>query len=112
MRLLNTSTGRFKEISDPQKVRYAILSHVWIYPAASSKPGGSFGKPAEMSYLDICKIHEDHPLETSILRHLSPKIQKFCEIAHSAGYELGWISVLCTSDYLPIHHPKSRSVGA
>ena len=95
MRLLNTSTGRFKEISDPQKVRYAILSHVWIYPEASSKPGGSFGKPAEMSYLDICKIHEDHPLETSILRHLSPKIQKFCEIAHSAGYELGWVDTCC-----------------
>ena len=95
MRLLNTTTGRFKNVSDPQKIRYAILSHVWIHPEESKNPDGSFSNPSEMSYLDVRKISKDHISEPSILEYLSPKIRKFCEVARLAGYELGWVDTCC-----------------
>ncbi|RPD54423.1 HET-domain-containing protein [Lentinus tigrinus ALCF2SS1-6] len=67
MRLLDTTTGEFRWVQDPRRVRYAILSHVW------AKKGDVDYVP-EQTYQDI--------------RH-------FCEVARNDGFNLGWADSAC-----------------
>ncbi|OSD00787.1 HET-domain-containing protein [Trametes coccinea BRFM310] len=98
MRVLDTTTGRFRWLDDPETTRYAILSHTW-------NPEG------EQSYQDLAKLHAHgahsksvgHPAEnetlrcSSILSHpaLSSKIKGACNVAKLHGYKLIWIDSCC-----------------
>ncbi|KAI0644533.1 hypothetical protein C8Q79DRAFT_1120142 [Trametes meyenii] len=53
MRLLNTSTGEFSWFTDPSKVRFAILSHVW-------------SSEGEKSYQDVLNLHKSLTYPTRI----------------------------------------------
>ena len=88
MRLLNTKTGRFVDVEDPRTVRYAILSHVWT----KKKDHGS----SEQTHQQILQISNNSPGEnSSILPHLSAKIQGFCRVADQDDFELGWVDSCC-----------------
>ncbi|RPD54431.1 hypothetical protein L227DRAFT_350059 [Lentinus tigrinus ALCF2SS1-6] len=88
MRLLDTTTGEFRWVQDPRRVRYAILSHVW------AKKGGVNYVP-EQTYQDVCAIQESVPREELALPHLSRKIRHFCEVARNDGFNLGWADSAC-----------------
>ncbi|RPD55510.1 HET-domain-containing protein [Lentinus tigrinus ALCF2SS1-7] len=90
MRLINTKTGEFHQVSNPAQVRYAILSHVWH-------------EHGEMSYQDVehirleqSKISSDGPTPSlSLLPHLSAKIRNACALALSEGFSYIWIDTCC-----------------
>ncbi|KAI0672216.1 heterokaryon incompatibility protein-domain-containing protein, partial [Trametes maxima] len=113
MRLLNTRTGKFCWVADPNTIHYAILSHTWT----SDAEGG------EQSYADILSLQlgvaSVAPVLTqardlwnfflhyvwaptasephSILSHpkLKDKIRRVCEVARGDGYDLVWIDSCC-----------------
>ena len=99
MRLLDTHTGLFCSVTQEiQKTPYAILSHVWAKKEDPRLSGAPFID--EQSYEDVCKIQKDHKDEldsdpNAILVHLTPKIQRFCEVAREAGYDYGWVDTCC-----------------
>ena len=76
MRLLNTTTGRFKSFPDPRAIRYAILSHVWEKPNRKNP-----SRTSEQTYEEILKFERETPSDEPILDKLSPKIQGACQIA-------------------------------
>ncbi|CDO76143.1 hypothetical protein BN946_scf185027.g6 [Trametes cinnabarina] len=101
MYLLDTATGQFHLIDDPQTTRYAILSHTW-------------DSTGEQSFQEIVKLQAvaqgranaarvaarpEHEVTacSSILGDpaLSPKIKGTCDIARSNGYALVWIDSCC-----------------
>ncbi|EIW51946.1 HET-domain-containing protein [Trametes versicolor FP-101664 SS1] len=101
-RFLNTWTGEFEVHSDPKKVTYAILSHVW----RSAEDGG------EQTYGDVRKIQvavkkglshisssppTKYREEGTIFAHpkLSDKIKGFCRVAREAGFLLVWNDACC-----------------
>ena len=57
MRLLDTRTGAFREVSSSNDVPYAILSHVWDLAG-------------EQSYQDIRIIQESFTPKKSLVRRL------------------------------------------
>ncbi|KAI0364799.1 HET-domain-containing protein, partial [Pilatotrama ljubarskyi] len=79
MRLIDTNTGDFVEITHPDKVVYAILSHTW-------SPEG------EQSYQEILELRR-----TLFLHHpqLSLKVKGVCKIARRHGYRYVWIDSAC-----------------
>ena len=81
MRLLHTTTGKFKEFSNPRQVRYAILSHVW--------------STEEQSYEETCQILSNTPSGTTALSRYSHKIRCFCRVASKQGFEWVWIDFSC-----------------
>ena len=92
MRFLNTRTGLFTTVDNPESTPYAILSHVW------AKPDG------EQSYDDVQIIQDGvladrmtnpHLPETEVLIRLSPKIRNACERASADNLELIWIDTCC-----------------
>lgn len=123
-RFLNTWTGEFEWHSDPSKVTYAILSHVWRKPEDGD----------EQSYDDVRRIQQEVKehrwapasldcdmnagLDTSmawapfaflsfedieneqygtIFAHpgLSDKIRGFCKVAREVGLRLVWNDACC-----------------
>ncbi|KAI9058581.1 HET-domain-containing protein [Trametes sanguinea] len=101
MRILDTRTGHFRWIDDPERTPYAILSHTW-------DPEG------EQSYQDLLKLQTIAPAPShcapsvdrpeddcvappSILSDpaLSAKIRGACCIARQHGYDLIWIDSCC-----------------
>ncbi|KAM5536706.1 hypothetical protein V8D89_009633, partial [Ganoderma adspersum] len=79
----------FKIFEDPQQVRYAILSHVW------SKPEDRDDEP-EQTYQKTCQILDGILApDTTPLSQYSRKIQHFCAVALSDGYEWGWVDSSC-----------------
>ncbi|KAL1943898.1 hypothetical protein VTO73DRAFT_3716 [Trametes versicolor] len=108
-RFLHTCTGEFEWHPDPDKVTYAILSHVWRKP----EDGG------EQSYDDVREIqaaanesrkksqsspsdaaqptayHEEMPVTIFALPGLSDKIKSFCKVAREAGFLLAWNDACC-----------------
>ncbi|KAI0663649.1 hypothetical protein C8Q70DRAFT_371644 [Cubamyces menziesii] len=80
MRLLDTGTHSFRIVNDPRKVRYAILSHVWHK--------GPEGDPLEQSYLDVCRAQASAAA-------LSEKLERFCNVAKSGGFDLAWADSCC-----------------
>lgn len=87
MRLLNTTTKRFRWFEDPRSVSYAILSHVW------AKPGD--GCPPEQSYHDLLAIQAKFPDGPIDERLLSQKIRMFCKVAATDGYQYVWLDFGC-----------------
>ena len=87
MRLLNTATGRFVQVEDPQKVRYAILSHVWTRPDEPHYP--------EQTFQDVRKIQRQHGGEESVVPFFSEKVRGFCEKACADGFRLAWADTCC-----------------
>lgn len=93
MRLINTSTGLFREFQDDsQRPRYAILSHTW--------------GDEEISYLDLLFLTNAAATTVSgvvqlLLKNPSrdsqgfKKVQKTCELARSRGLEWVWIDSCC-----------------
>ncbi|TBU47153.1 heterokaryon incompatibility protein-domain-containing protein, partial [Dichomitus squalens] len=75
MRLLDTVTGQFVEVSDPAAVEYAILSHTW-------DPKG------EQSYQELKAIQECY-------RPGSEKTRRACAVARAHGHRLIWIDASC-----------------
>ncbi|KAH9920840.1 heterokaryon incompatibility protein-domain-containing protein, partial [Epithele typhae] len=76
MRMLDTSTGRFSDQLHHRRVRYAILSHVWSRREHSN--------------------YAEYPApDSSILPHLSDKVQKACELARSHNFKYLWIDTCC-----------------
>lgn len=106
-RFLNTWTGEFEWHPDPNKVTYAILSHVW----RDSGEGG------EQSYDDVRRIQaavkqsreksqtcaptaaepDEYHEERTFFAHpeLSDKIKGFCAIAREGGFQLAWNDACC-----------------
>ncbi|KAI1789888.1 hypothetical protein LXA43DRAFT_1095969 [Ganoderma leucocontextum] len=83
MRLLDTRTLRFIEVSDPRSVTYAILSHTWDLLG-------------EQSLQELSQIQRTHPGDTvPSSPALSPKIRDFCSFAQKAGYDYCWIDSCC-----------------
>lgn len=95
MRLLDTRTGEFRWVDNPEEVQYAILSHTW-------SPEG------EQTYADlltlqaeVCAAREhlsdsNTPLpENEVLLRASPKIRCVCERALAEGYDLIWVDSGC-----------------
>ena len=91
MRLLDTTTGRFKWFPDPRAIRYAILSHVWAKP---DRKNPAKYRP-EQTYEEIVKLEQDIPLDQPILDKLSPKIQGACKIAREHDFNYIWIDSGC-----------------
>ncbi|KAI0651203.1 heterokaryon incompatibility protein-domain-containing protein [Trametes meyenii] len=95
MRLLDTTTGRFRTFNSPLDVRYAILSHVW------DKPGKKDGKvvhpSGEQTYQELLAIQALVPAPHIILDHdhVSSKIRGACEVARTYGYYYLWIDACC-----------------
>lgn len=79
MRLLNTSTFRFREFQGPRTVRYAILSHTWV-------------EGEEISYRDFLHVDLD-PARTT--RSGFQKVQGACKTAVRDGVEWIWIDTVC-----------------
>ncbi|KAI0657609.1 hypothetical protein C8Q70DRAFT_275407 [Cubamyces menziesii] len=108
-RFLDTTTGQFVWINNPQGVRYAILSHTW----KTSHEGG------EQTYDDIRRIQDTIVAEQGTLMdgsqslaatlpgapsptpsifgspELSEKIRGFCAFARATGYDLAWADMCC-----------------
>lgn len=96
MRLLNTRTGEFQWIENPEDTTYAILSHTW-------SPNG------EQTYAELLAIQADvrsaressarsgfPPLpENEVLLRACPKIRYACAYALSQGMERLWIDSGC-----------------
>ena len=83
MRLLDTRTLRFVEVSDPKAVPYAILSHTWDL----------LGEQSFQTVSDIQRTHPGDSVASSPA--LSPKIRDFCAFARNAGYDYCWIDSCC-----------------
>lgn len=92
MRLINTTTGRFKEFFDSQRPAYAILSHTW--------------GDEEVSYLDLLFMTSDLPPSAlgavqSLLRNPSRdsegyrKVEACCRVARERGFDWVWIDSCC-----------------
>lgn len=75
MWLINTTTLRLEEVSDPEGFRYAILSHTW--------------KNDEVSFQDMKN------LDKARAKAGFSKIEKTCEIAHSRGLRYAWVDACC-----------------
>ena len=90
MRLLNTTTGRFKSFPDPRAIRYAILSHVWVKPNRKNP-----SRTSEQTYEEILKFERETPSDEPILDKLSPKIQGACQIAREHDFPYIWIDTCC-----------------
>ena len=84
MRLLHTKTAAFCEVTNPSKVRYAILSHIW-------------SRAGEMSYQDVELLRRefDEMSSTSFLSTLPEKIQHACRLARTDGFSYIWIDTCC-----------------
>lgn len=91
MRLLETRTGEFLVVNNPEEFRYAILSHVWAVEG-------------EQTYDDLLKIQTDvHAARASgvylprneVLLRASPKIRNACAYALSEGFGYLWIDTCC-----------------
>lgn len=87
MRLLNTKTGLFFWIDNPDDAKYAVLSHVW-------------GRDGEQSYQDLVRIQHEASRrgesdEGSVLHAASPKIRNACAHALADGFEYIWIDFCC-----------------
>jgi len=92
MRLINTTTGQFREFYDTQRPRYAILSHTW--------------GDEELSYLDFLFLNSNLPASSAgviqaFLRNPSAdsegsvKVQESCKLARSRGLEWIWVDSCC-----------------
>ena len=81
MRLLDTTTGRFFWAEEPQKFRYAILSHVWE-------------GDTEQTYEEVVAIHRSSTSKV-VLSSLSKKIRGACIIAQGHGLPYIWIDSCC-----------------
>ena len=80
MRLLDTATGRFVWVEDPQKACYAILSHVWTRPGEPHYP--------EQIFQDVRRIQHERADTDSVIPYFSEKVRRFCENARYHGYKL------------------------
>ncbi|EJF56686.1 HET-domain-containing protein [Dichomitus squalens LYAD-421 SS1] len=74
MRMLDTDTGRFVDITDWRKARYAILSHTW--------------EGAEQTCQEVREIQKNDSA-------LSQKVRRACEVARSHGYRYLWVDSCC-----------------
>ena len=93
MRLLNTRTGEFKWVENPNQFRYAALSHVW-----SKDPR------RETSYGDIARFQEEVRFarargevlpEDAVLSKASYKIRGACALARADGIDWLWVDTCC-----------------
>ncbi|KAI0699862.1 heterokaryon incompatibility protein-domain-containing protein [Cerioporus squamosus] len=91
MRLLDTTSGRFKIFQDPRAIRYAILSHVWAKPDRKNRAKYM----PEQTYQEICKLEQETPANEPVLHKLSPKIQAACKIAQDHDFSYIWIDSGC-----------------
>lgn len=96
MRLLNTRTGDFQWIENPEETAYAILSHMW-------SPNG------EQTYAELLAIQAEvrsarescarsgspSPPENEVLLRACPKVRYACAYALSQGMERLWIDSSC-----------------
>lgn len=77
MRLLDTSTLTFCEVTDPWHTEYAILSHRWY--------------TKELSFADMRDLENvDEDLHPS-----RDKLRDFCRVACDRGYKWAWIDTVC-----------------
>ncbi|TFK88150.1 HET-domain-containing protein [Polyporus arcularius HHB13444] len=94
MRLLDTSTARFRHIDNANQAPYAILSHVWDHA------------DGEQSLQDILEVHEytqQTPRDAAVateacppaLTILSAKIRGCCVFARVNGYRYAWVDTCC-----------------
>ncbi|KAI0367383.1 HET-domain-containing protein, partial [Pilatotrama ljubarskyi] len=87
MRLLDTFTGLFVEINDPESVHYAILSHTWA-------PEG------EQSFHELLELQAAAGAQAmrnpvgALTQSLSV-LHGTCEIARRYGYRYLWIDSCC-----------------
>ncbi|OJT02394.1 Vegetative incompatibility protein HET-E-1 [Trametes pubescens] len=102
MRLLNTTSGKFELVSDPQSARYAILSHTWdavgeqSYTAIATLQSALFSPSDGGSPLSP-HTNPSTPATESILFHpaISHKIREACRVARSHGFALLWMDACC-----------------
>ncbi|KAI0666560.1 heterokaryon incompatibility protein-domain-containing protein [Trametes maxima] len=99
MRLLNTSTGQFSWFTDPSKVHFAILSHVW-------------SSEGEKSYHDVLNLNKSLIYPTRIDRDHEKRIldDANTEISHQEA-NLSWLSRLVPSNIRDLFHHYARSLG-
>ncbi|KAL1948059.1 hypothetical protein VTO73DRAFT_12134 [Trametes versicolor] len=123
-RFLNTWTGEFEWHPDPNKVTYAILSHVWRKPEEGGEQSyddvrriqqevkENCGVPASLDFntnadsdtsmalapLSFILLEDiDSTVPGIIFTHpeLSYKIKDFCKVAREAGFRLAWNDACC-----------------
>lgn len=96
MRLLDTSTGEFRDCEHPELEKYAILSHCWAKDP-SELP--------ELSYQDVLEIqaqvraeraqNPDLPPADEVLTRLPPKIRGCCQHAREGKIAFAWVDSCC-----------------
>ncbi|KAI0768737.1 hypothetical protein BD413DRAFT_437200, partial [Trametes elegans] len=90
MRLLDTRTGEFVLINNPEEVEYAILSHVWSRAVR------------EQFYQDLADIQKEAqrwresypkwaPQPDAVLEVASGKVREACRYARCEGFHYPWI---------------------
>ena len=77
MWLLHTSTGELRWFNSNERVRYAILSHVWTKD--------------EQTFEQVRALHHSG----GGLAHVSDKIRNFCVFARARGYTWVWVDTCC-----------------
>ncbi|TBU24459.1 heterokaryon incompatibility protein-domain-containing protein [Dichomitus squalens] len=91
MRLLDTTTGQFVELTQWWKIQYAILSHTW-------DPDGEQTlqelRALQMAYDPSAS---DAPAAGTLWRDpkMSAKVRRACEVARAHGYRYIWIDSCC-----------------
>ncbi|KAI0684581.1 heterokaryon incompatibility protein-domain-containing protein [Cerioporus squamosus] len=78
MRLLDTSTARFRHIDNANQASYAILSHVWDHTDGEQS--------LQVTTDDACP---------AALTILSAKIRDCCVLARVNGYRYAWVDTCC-----------------
>ncbi|KAI0674596.1 hypothetical protein C8Q78DRAFT_605490 [Trametes maxima] len=83
--LINETQWRFHEVTNPNTVPYAILSHVWDYAGD--------GTPIEPTYQDLLNATDF----LSPARHGDKfsKLREFCRIAFKHKYSFVWADMCC-----------------
>ncbi|KAL1941954.1 hypothetical protein VTO73DRAFT_6484 [Trametes versicolor] len=91
MRLLDISQFpklKFCEVTDLNKARYAVLSHVW------NKEKDEGGFIPEPTFQEVAEVVLQHygvlPEEPKF-----DKLRSFCQVAHTHGYKLAWADMCC-----------------
>ncbi|EJF59924.1 HET-domain-containing protein [Dichomitus squalens LYAD-421 SS1] len=106
MRFLDTRTGQFV-VRDPEKTRYAILSHTWrtweqtygelkIVQARYGGPAGTgYASPPASPSSQSHTVPTETDLSIWDDSELSRKIRDACRVAREAGYDYLWIDSCC-----------------
>ncbi|OJT08095.1 Vegetative incompatibility protein HET-E-1 [Trametes pubescens] len=99
MWLLDTYTGQFEHVANPQDVPnpgYAILSHVWVKVGPSEQTFQDVQRlTAAALHAHIASSSTHSSPDVLAIPELCPKIRGFCALARKTGFRKVWIDTCC-----------------